>query len=266
MNNTHIYIIKKITLLLLMAWGTLGVKAEQNVATATSLTVTKADADSAYARQQYQQAIKCYEQLLKDGVNADIYYNLGNAYYRVDDFTHAVLNYERALLLNPGDKDIRFNLQLARSKTVDKITPESEMFFITWYRSLTNLTSVDGWATSALVCLALAIALFLLFLFSDAVWRRKVGFFGSLLLIVGFVLSNILAFQQSRILSERVGAIVMSGAAPVKSTPAANGTDLFVLHEGTKVNITEEFSSQWVKVRVVDGKEGWIAVKDIERI
>lgn len=265
MNKTHIYTIGKIVLLFLMTGLTMAAKAEPKAAPASPV-VTKAEADSAYARQQYQQAIRCYEQLLKSGVNADIYYNLGNAYYRTDDFTHAVLNYERALLLDPGDKDIRFNLQLARSKTIDKITPESEMFFVTWYRSLTNLMSVDGWATTALVCLALAVVLFLLYLFSDAIWRRKAGFFGSLSMIVLFVFSNVFAFQQNKILSERAGAIVMSGAAPVKSTPAANGTDLFILHEGTKVSITDEFSNQWMKIRVSDGKEGWIAAKDIERI
>lgn len=267
MNKIHVYnIIGRVALLFFLTGMTLTVKAGPEAAKAISSAVTKADADSAYTRQQYQKAIRCYEQLLKDGVNADIYYNLGNAYYRTDDFTHAVLNYERALLLNPGNKDIRFNLQLARSKTVDKITPESEMFFVTWYHSLTNIMSVDGWATTALTSLALAIGLFLLYLFSDAIWRRKVGFFGSLLMIAMFVFANVFAFQQNKILSERTGAIVMSGAAPVKSTPATNGTDLFILHEGTKVYIIEEFSNLWMKVRVSDGKEGWIAVKDIERI
>lgn len=108
-------------------------------------SITKANADSAYANQQYQQAIKDYEELLTEGVSAEIYYNLGNAYYRTDNITRAVLNYERALLLSPGDRDIRFNLQMARSKTIDKITPESEMFFFTWYHALVNLLSVDGW-------------------------------------------------------------------------------------------------------------------------
>ena len=82
---------------------------------------------------------------IKQGASAELYYNLGNAYYRTENITRAVLNYERALLLSPGDADIRFNLQLARSKTIDKIVPESEMFFVTWYRSLVNLMSVDGW-------------------------------------------------------------------------------------------------------------------------
>ena len=96
-----------------------------------SRAITKANADSAYARQQYQQAIKDYEELLGDGVSAELYYNLGNAYYRTDNITRAVLNYERALLLSPGDGDIRFNLQMARSKTIDKITQKAiPTFFI----------------------------------------------------------------------------------------------------------------------------------------
>ena len=99
-----------------------------------AVAVTKAQADSAYQQEHYQQAAQIYEQLLKRGESADLYYNLGNAYYRMDDITHAVLAYERALLLSPGDADVRFNLQMARSKTIDKIVPESEMFFVTWYR------------------------------------------------------------------------------------------------------------------------------------
>ena len=147
-------------------------------------TVTRQQADSAYAQEHYQQAISDYETLLKQGVSAELYYNLGNAYYRTDQMPKAVLNYERALLLSPGDADIRFNLQMARSKTIDKITPESEMFFVTWYRSLVNLMSVDAWARTALIALAIAIILALAYLFSDRIWLRKVGFFGALLLVV----------------------------------------------------------------------------------
>ena len=142
-------------------------------------TVTRQQADSAYAQEHYQQAISDYETLLKQGVSAELYYNLGNAYYRTDQMPKAVLNYERALLLSPGDADIRFNLQMARSKTIDKITPESEMFFVTWYRSLVNLMSVDAWARTALIALAIAIILALAYLFSDRIWLRKVGFFGA---------------------------------------------------------------------------------------
>ena len=232
----------------------------------TSHAVTKAEADSAYVHEHYQQAIAGYESLLKGGVSADLYYNLGNAYYRTDNITKAILNYERALLLSPGDADTRFNLQMARSKTIDKITPESEMFFVTWYHSLVNLMSVDAWARTALIALAIAIILALAYLFSGRIWLRKVGFFGALFLLVVFVLSNLFAFQQKQKLTHRTGAIIMTNAATVKSTPSKNGTDLFILHEGTRVTITDGSMSGWKEIRVADGKQGWIDARQLEII
>ena len=240
--------------------------AAQAQKSAAPVHVTKAMGDSAYVRQQYQQAIADYEALLKKGVSADVYYNLGNAYYRTDNITRAVINYERALLLSPGDPDIRVNLQLARSKTIDKIIPESEMFFVTWYRSLVNIMSVDGWATMSLVSLAIAIILALCYLFSGRVWMQKTGFFGALAMIVIFGLSNLFAWQQKDQLVNRTGAIVISPAAAVKSTPANGGTDLFIIHEGTKVEITDSSMKEWKEVRIADGKEGWIKASMIEMI
>ena len=228
--------------------------------------VTKAEADSSYVRGQYQQAITQYETLLKQGASADLYYNLGNAYYRTENIPEAVLNYERALLLSPGDRDIRFNLQIARSKTFDKIVPESEMFFVTWYRSLVSMMSVDGWARTALVALALTIILLLVYLFSERIWLRKAGFFGGVALLVLFVGANIFAWQQKKDLLNRKGAIIFAPAVTVKSTPAANGTDLFILHEGTKVVITDGSMKEWKEIRLADGKEGWIESKHIRVI
>jgi len=227
---------------------------------------TKEKADSLYAAEHYQEAAKQYESLLKQGVSSDLYYNLGNCYYRMDDMTRAVLNYERALLLSPGDRDVRLNLQMARSKTIDKIVPESEMFFVTWYHSLVNLMSVDGWARMALVSLVIAIILALAYLFSDLIWLRKVGFFVGLLFLVVFALSNLFAYQQKQAFVERSGAIIIRSAVNVKSTPASNGTDLFILHEGTKVTITDATMKEWREIRVADGKEGWLPTKDLEVI
>ncbi len=232
----------------------------------TSNAVTKSEADSAYVQERYQQAAKDYEALLKQGVSADLYYNLGNCYYRMDQMTQAVLNYERALLLSPGDKDIRFNLQMARSKTIDKITPESEMFFVTWYRSLVNVMSVDGWARTALVALIVAIVLALFYLFSDRIWLRKIGFFGGIIALLLFLVGNLFAWQQKSNLTQRTGAIIIKSAVNVKSTPSKNGTDLYILHEGTKVTVTDSSMREWRKIRVADGKEGWLEVSEIEVI
>ena len=228
--------------------------------------VTKAEADSAYTRGHYQRAIKEYQALLKNGVSADLYYNLGNAYYRSEEITQAIIAYERALQLAPGDKDIRFNLQMARSKTIDKITPETEMFFVTWYHAVVNIMGVDGWAQMALVALAIAIILALLYLFSDLIWLRKLGFFGALLLLAVFFLSNLFAWQQRETLAHRRSAVIIVPAVTIKSTPAKNGTDLFILHEGTKVIITDNAMNDWKEIRIADGKEGWIETEKLEII
>ena len=227
---------------------------------------TKANADKAYAAEHYQQAIADYEELLKQGANADIYYNLGNAYYRTNNLTRAIINYERAALLAPGDADVRFNLQLARSKTIDKITPESEMFFFNWYRQFVNLMSVDGWAKTALWALALAIVFALTYLFAERLLLRKLGFYGGMLLVLLFVVSNIMAHQQKAKLTHRTGAIVVAPSVQIKSTPSKNGTDLFNLHEGTRIDIIDGSMKQWKEIRIADGKSGWIESSKMEII
>ena len=228
--------------------------------------VTKNNADTEYQKGNYQQAIRDYEEVLKNGESAEIYFNLGNAYYRTDNITKAVLNYERARLLSPGDDDINFNLQFARSKTIDKITPESEMFFITWYKSLVNFTSVDNWAKTGILCIVLALLLVLLYLFGPQLMLRTIGFFGGLSFFVIFLLSNLFAFQQKRALDNRTGAIIMAPSVNIKKTPAKNSADQFVLHEGTRVDIIDKGMTDWRCIRVGDGREGWIETKAIEEI
>ena len=228
--------------------------------------VTKNNADTEYQKGNYQQAIRDYEEILKNGESAEIYFNLGNAYYRTDNITKAVLNYERARLLSPGDNDINFNLQFARSKTIDKITPQSEMFFITWYKSLVNFTSVDNWAKTGILCIVMALLLVLLYLFGPQLMLRKIGFFGGLAFFVIFLLSNLFAFQQKQALDNRTGAIIISPSVNIKKTPAKNSTDQFVLHEGTRVDIIDKGMTDWRCIRVGDGREGWIETKAIEEI
>ena len=228
--------------------------------------VTKNNADTEYQKGNYQQAIRDYEEILKNGESAEIYFNLGNAYYRTDNITKAVLNYERARLLSPGDDDINFNLQFARSKTIDKITPQSEMFFVTWYKSLVNFTSVDNWAKTGILCIVMALLLVLLYLFGPQLMLRKIGFFGGLAFFVIFLLSNLFAFQQKQALDNRTGAIIMAPSVNIKKTPAKNSTDQFVLHEGTRVDIIDKGMTDWRCIRVGDGREGWIESKAIEEI
>ena len=228
--------------------------------------VTKNNADTEYQKGNYQQAIRDYEEILKNGESAEIYFNLGNAYYRTDNITKAVLNYERARLLSPGDDDINFNLQFARSNTIDKITPQSEMFFVTWYKSLVNFTSVDNWAKTGILSIVMALLLVLLYLFGPQLMLRKIGFFGGFAFFVIFLLSNLFAFQQKQALDNRTGAIIISPSVNIKKTPAKNSADQFVLHEGTRVDIIDKGMTDWRCIRVGDGREGWIETKAIEEI
>ena len=232
----------------------------------SAMAVTKNNADTEYQKGNYQQAIRDYEEILKNGESAEIYFNLGNAYYRTDNITKAVLNYERASLLSPGDDDINFNLQFARSKTIDKITPQSEMFFVTWYKSLVNFTSVDNWAKTGILCIVMTLLLVLLYLFGPQLMLRKIGFFGGLAFFVIFLLSNLFAFQQKQALDNRTGAIIISPSVNIKKTPAKNSADQFVLHEGTRVDIIDKGMTDWRCIRVGDGREGWIETKAIEEI
>lgn len=228
--------------------------------------ITKQNADDEYVKGNYQQAIKDYQEILKTGVSSEIYYNLGNAYYRTDNITQALLAYERALQLSPGDNDIRFNLQYARSKTIDKITPETEMFFVTWYNSLVNFTSVDRWANTAIVSIVMALLLILVFLFAPQMWARKSGFYGSAVFLLLFAFANLFAFQQKHELETKQGAIVIAPTVNVKKTPAVSGTDVFVIHEGTRVDITDRGMKQWRGIKLADGREGWLKTSQIEEI
>ncbi len=224
----------------------------------------KAKADSLYAGGKYTEAAQLYESILKQGDNAFVYYNLGNAYYRMNDLGHAILNYERAAYREPGNKDIRFNLTLARSKTVDKIE-NNEFFLSYWFQSLVNRCNSDTWGKWAILLFALMLAGFLGYVFLYSLIFRKLCFTLFCAGLVLTILFNVFALLQKQQFMDDRHAIVMN-TAKVYSTPAETGTSLFSLHEGTKVEITDNTMKNWSKIELSDGKIGWIKVSDIERI
>lgn len=232
----------------------------------TASAVTKEEADSAYLHGDYQQAAKDYEEICRSVSDAEVYYNLGNAYYMTDNTTQAILAYERALLLAPGDADIRHNIEMARAKTIDKITPKPEMFFITWWRNLANITSIDGWAVIAVASVLIAIVMMLLYLFAGSIAARKAGFFIAIIAVIVFIFSNVFAFKQKTEREYHNGAIVITPSATLKKTPDSNSADAGVIHEGTKVIITDSTMKEWRGVRIADGRSGWIQTSQIENI
>lgn len=238
------------------------------MATAMPATAqTREQADSAYTAEDYQLAAYIYKSLLaENGESSTIYYNLGNCYYRLDSIGRAILNYERALLLNPGDADTRFNLQMARSHTADKVMPAGEMFFVTWWHSLMLSLGVQTWGWLAITTFVLMLVAIGLFIFLPSVGGRKTAFGVAVAMLVVCIVANIAAAQARSHLLNRTSAIVMSPSAVIHSTPSKSGTDLFILHEGTHVELIDDSMSDWVLIQMADGKEGWISRDDIERI
>lgn len=228
--------------------------------------VTKAEGDSAYIKEDYAAAIQIYEALLKNGEAAEVYYNLGNSYYKIGEIAKAVLNYERALLLNPGNSDIRANLEIARSKTIDKVEPVPEVFFVSWIKALINSMSVDAWATCGIISFILLIIALYFFIFSKQIMGKKIGFIAGIIFLIITICSNLFASQQKDELVNRNEAIVMNPSVTVRSTPSEGGTSLFILHEGRKVNVKDNSMKEWKEISLEDGKVGWIPASAIEVI
>ena len=228
--------------------------------------ITKSGGDSAYIKNDYKSAIQIYEALLEKGEAAEVYYNLGNCYYKTNDIAKSILNYERALLLDPGNTDIRVNLEMARAKTVDKITSIPDIFFIAWIKSLINCLSVDAWAKCGILFFILFLVAVALFFFSKQASLKKGGFIGGIVFLILVVLSNVFASQQKAVLVNRNAAIVLVPSVTVRSTPSESGTSLFILHEGSKVELKDNSMREWKEIRLEDGKVGWVPTSSIEVI
>ena len=255
-----------VLLLIMFSFSSGSVLAAADTNAQTSQQPNSMSASSAYAKGDYQQAAAEYKALLKTEQSAELYYNLGNCEYRLGNITQSIVAYERALRLNPGDADTRYNLQFLRSKTIDKVVPIDEMFFVVWYHSVQNLISIDAWACLAIISFVLALVFVLGYLFGTNMVLRKAGFFGGVVLLVFFFVSTLFAYQCKERLLERNIAIVQQPTLNVKKTPADNGSDAFVIHEGTRVTITDRSMRDWFGVRLDDGKEGWLKKTSVEVI
>jgi len=223
-------------------------------------------ANEAYSKNEFQVAANLYEELLKaNGESAIVYYNLGNSYYKLNETAQSILNFERALLLEPGNKDIRFNLEIARLKAVDRIEPVEDFFLTEWFHSIQNLLSTDAWSNFSIVCFILMIVCLFLFYFSRRIFLKKSGFYVGLGLLICVVLGNCFAYNQKKKLTNRNSAIIFAPTTTIKSSPDNSGTDLFILHEGTKVELKNKLGD-WNEIETADGNVGWIKNSEIEVI
>ena len=220
-------------------------------------------ANTAYAEGRYAEAAAGYEELLAEQQNATLYYNAGNAYFKQGELAKAILNYERALRLEPNHKDAQFNLEFAQTKITDNIE-EHDFFLSIWAQTIRNSMREHTWTILSIVLFILTLTGILVFLLSRETWLRKTAFHTAWIALVFCIIAGLNAGSLHKRDTLRNEAIITQGIVNAKSSPDRSGTDLFTLHEGTKVTIRETLG-EWVNVRV--GKnEGWIPAKDLERI
>ena len=223
-------------------------------------------ANTAYNSGDYAQAEACYTRILEQGLySASLYYNLANAHFKQNELGKALLYYNRALRLRPNDEDIRHNLEYAKQSTKDSIEEIPEFFLKTWIKSLRGALSCTTWSILSLVMLATALAFGLIYMLAQRLSLRKTGFYLMAIAALLFVVTTAFAWSERNMLIKRSEAIVMDSAVSIKSSPDRSATELFVLHEGTKVTIGEAIDG-WAEVRIADGRKGWIEEERIERI
>jgi tetratricopeptide (TPR) repeat protein len=219
-----------------------------------------------YNASHFEKAIGAYEQILDKGYeSAELYYNLGNAYYKSNKIPMAITNYERALVLSPGDEDIMFNLQLANTHVVDKIESLPEFFLSSWYFRFIQVLSSNQWAFISMATFVLGLVLLLVFFLSGRVIARKVSFWFAVLFIISAVFTFNFSHKQMWLAENEPAAIIMTPSVVVKSSPSETGTELFLIHEGLKVKLTDKLGD-WRQIRMSDGNKGWVKQEDLEVI
>ena len=219
-----------------------------------------------YANGMYEDAAKLYQQVADSGyAAAELFYNLGNAYFKAHDIPHAILYYERAHLLDPGNEDIKYNLDLARTYVTDRTDVLPRFFLVAWYHWFLERLPANGWALLSMITFISGLVFLTLYVFAFRTRLKKTGFVTGVVLVVFSALSFLFAWQSRNILTSHNHAIVMSPAVTVKSSPGEEGTDLFVIHEGMKVAV-EDSVDHWMEIRLEDGSKGWLPEKTITKI
>jgi hypothetical protein len=222
--------------------------------------------NEAYQQGKTNEAVEIYESILQNGyVSGPLYYNLGNAYYRAGNIPRAILNYERAMRLMPNDDDLRHNLQLANMMITDKIEPTPRLFLWDYFDAFKNAFTLETVTWLAYAGFVLVVGCICLIILGRTYLVRKLALWGSVvsaLFLVTFLILFVVKVDDVGRMNE---AVVTSNIVTVKNSPDEKSSDAFVLHGGVKVQIVDQLST-WVKVRLADGKVGWMEAKETERI
>ena len=222
--------------------------------------------NSLYSKGNYTDAAKDYEKVIStQGVAPELYFNLGNAYYKSNETAHAILNYERALRLSPTFEDARYNLEIAQLKVVDNVNLNQAFFIGRWVDGSIKLLNSNQWIWISLLLFFVTLLSAFIFIFGSSRSLRKVSFyFGSIILAFSFLAFIFSGIRKDQLIHHRE-AIVMTGVVSVKGAPDKSGTELFQLHEGTKVTIKSTLGN-WTEIKLGNGNIGWVEQENIERI
>jgi len=219
-----------------------------------------------YAKAKYKEAAEKYRKVLDAGYqSATLYFNLGNAYYKLEEMPLAILNYEKALNISPGDLDVKLNLQLANLKITDKIDTVPDFFLSQWWRSVVFLCSIHALAVATVILGLIGFSLLIAYLFLVPVLPKKIAFFSALFLLFVGLFTFILAAVQSHYLNAQQQAIVMNASVDAKGSPDTGSKTLFVIHAGLKVSIRQS-DEDWIKVELPNGNLGWVKQSDVAGI
>lgn len=230
------------------------------------LTEVFDEANRLYLEQKFDAAAVKYESIIRNGYESgEIYFNLGNAYFKSGKIQYAILNYERAKRFIPGDEDLQFNIALASVQLIDKVEPIPELFIYQWIDRLLTIFSLETMVVLMYLLFIGTLGSFTLFLFARSYEQRRysllTGMILALLLVIGIANYTVQSYREST----TEFAVVMTDVANIKSAPDRSGNDLFVIHRGLKVQVLDNVN-KWRKIRLADGKVGWIPEEEVEII
>lgn len=223
-------------------------------------------ANQAYADAKYQDAVQLYNEILENGeTSAAVHFNLGNAYYKLNKVAPSIYHYEKALQLSPGDKDVQNNLTFARNMAIDAIESPSEEGFSSVFARFTSVFTTSGWAWLAIVSMLLFVLLFLGYYFSRRALLKRILFISGFFFLFAAVASAAIGLIKQNMIENRSFAIVFSEEVEVKSEPNIRSAEVFELHEGAKVKVTEDFQG-WYEIELPNGSQGWIKQTEVKRL
>ena len=246
---------KKITLLLVLFTSLLSAQTVEELFT---------QANKAYKEAKYNEAIELYQKIEAEGkISSELYFNLGNSYYKLNKVAPTIYNYEKALRLDPLNKDAANNLVFAKRLTLDAIEELPKTFLQKLNENYLQKLSYNQWAIVVVIFSFLAALLFLLFYFSVTSSRKRLYFVTSILSFLLLIFSLVITYNQYTFYKNNVQAIIFAEKAEVKNAPTLNSEDVFTLHEGTKVKVLDEVDN-WKKIKLADGKIGWIIASELK--